>query len=850
MALIPITLDPGHAANYNRGINRSYYESNRMYDLSLYLTDSLNKYGIFQVYNTKSKLDMNPTLYDRATVAINNGSRCILSLHSNACGTPSVAGVEAMVSSFRHNDSFNRAMIQAVVDVFKKNGSSSTKNRGMVKKLNSSGTDYYGLIRHAVSRKGIQFPILMEHGFHTNSTECNLLAKTDFLRELADAEAKTLYGLLKDYYVDSSIPIYRFKAKASLNIRTHPSTNSISLIVGTYTAGESVNVISIDDGWARVLYHGSMYYAKASYLQEVEKPIIAVPKYDEVINPKPVDTAVKDPMAVAMANSVESECFTFFTGTMGLNTAAACGILANIAAESEFKETALGDSGTSYGLVQWHNERFTSLKEFAKTNGLNYATAGCQLLYLRRELEIKYPKVLAALKSVTNDSKGAYNAAYIWCTQFEIPANKEMVGDVRGTAASTTYWTKYGIADIPTEVNKTEEYQNQIPSLIGDGYTTDALNLRTTIPKGSPVTVMIDDKCMSTNWRFVQYKDQIGYCSLDYLRIPAINFKRAVVAAALNLRTAPSTKTGKVVKVLPKGTVLWASKCAEDPSWSMVVFSESDVELIRKGLHSSEHQYVSNQYLTMSADETLQGNLEEALYSGKLPFGASQVNCSVLNVRCGPGTNHPKVASIKNGTTVAVTGHSKDWTEIMYNGVLEYASSQYLTEVVKIGTKLEGEISQDMLPLVKALGEITPVEFFKKSLNGSLSSDYGQRIHPITKVMSFHYGIDIAANGGTPIYSPIDGVCLTSAYDSSGFGNYLRILAVDGTYHYFAHMKSMGIPKPGKAVYAGQKIGYVGTTGSSTGNHLHYEIRKTDGTRINPNGYQYTNSFLVEPTQA
>ena len=876
MPLIPITLDPGHAKNYNKGVIDTYYESNRMYDLSLYLKNSLEKYGIFKVYTTKPQLDMCPTLYDRATVAIKNGSRVILSLHSNACSTPSVKGVEAMVSSFRNNDDFNNAMIACVTETFRNNGSPDTKNRGQVKKLNSSGTDYYGLIRHSVSRKGIQFPILMEHGFHTNVDECTLLNDTDFLRILADNEAKCLYSLLNQYYVSDETPIYYFYAKSSLNIRTYPSLDDKSLVVGVYNGGEQVPVISIDGEWARVLFHECMYYVKANYLVEANSSFSAVPTYDKVKNILPVDTSVSTPTENSASTTpaqtpsssstavpisdVETLCYNFFIKDMDLNTAAACGILANIKAESDFNPTALGDSGTSFGLCQWHKTRWDSLKKFASDNGLNYKDATTQLKYFKSEIEAKYQSVLTTLKNVKNTADGAYAAAYAFCVNFEIPSNKEAVGNTRGNTAKNTFWTKYGIKNINTQYNNDDQTVGASDvNYIGTGSTTDNLNMRKgpgtnytkigLIPSGTLVKVYIDSVCKGTNWYRVDYENLTGYCSRDYIKIDSITFKKATVSTALNLRDQPSLK-GKVIKVLTAGTVVYQTKVDSDPEWSFVVLSEDDLNKIKNGTYNDGLQFVCNKYLTMSAETTLAGNLEETMRSGKLPFGVGQVNCSVLNVRNGPGTNYTKIATINRGTAVAILGHNNGWTEIMYRGNLEYVAEQYINIITDVGEKLEGEIDKEILPYIKSLPELDAVTFFSKTLKGYLSSDYGERTHPITKKTSFHHGIDIAANGGTPIYSPIDGFCLTSAYDSGGFGNYLRILAVDGTYHYFAHMKSTGIPKPGDPVYAGEKIGLVGTTGSSTGNHLHYEIRVADGSRVNPNEYQFTKSLLVESDQA
>ena len=92
---------------------------------------------------------------------------------------------------------------------------------------------------------------------------------------------------------------------------------------------------------------------------------------------------------------------------MGLTSAAASGVLANIQYESGFTPTKLGDHGTSYGICQWHNGRYSRLRKYCSQNGFNYKTVEGQLQYLRYELERFYPKVLAYLKSIPNTYSGA-----------------------------------------------------------------------------------------------------------------------------------------------------------------------------------------------------------------------------------------------------------------------------------------------------------------------------------------------------------------------------------------------------------------------------------------------------------
>lgn len=144
----------------------------------------------------------------------------------------------------------------------------------------------------------------------------------------------------------------------------------------------------------------------------------------------------------------ERQVYDYLTIRMGLNSAAACGVLANMEKESNFDPHALGDHGTSYGLCQWHDSRpgvgrWTNLKNFCQSHGLDYTTMTGQLEFLMYELQRSYPGLLNRLKNVPNSASGAYDAAYWWCILFEVPADKEQKGKIRGETAVTVYWTKY-----------------------------------------------------------------------------------------------------------------------------------------------------------------------------------------------------------------------------------------------------------------------------------------------------------------------------------------------------------------------------------------------------------------------
>ncbi len=114
-----------------------------------------------------------------------------------------------------------------------------------------------------------------------------------------------------------------------------------------------------------------------------------------------------------------------------------------------------------------------------------------------------------------------------------------------------------------------------------------------------------------------------------------------------------------------------------------------------------------------------------------------------------------------------------------------------------------------------------------------LSSRFGKRRHPILGYTRMHTGTDFAAPTGTPIYAAGDGT-VVSAGRNGGYGNYIRIRH-NGTYQTaYAHLSRYAKKtRKGARVKQGQIIGYVGSTGRSTGPHLHYEVLK-NGRQINP----------------
>lgn len=149
-----------------------------------------------------------------------------------------------------------------------------------------------------------------------------------------------------------------------------------------------------------------------------------------------------------------------------------------------------------------------------------------------------------------------------------------------------------------------------------------------------------------------------------------------------------------------------------------------------------------------------------------------------------------------------------------------------VTQVVKVGTKALPETYSEEITGGKYM--IYPLVSFKQS------DKYGSRY--LNGRYDFHYGFDMAANNGTPIYAAASGEVILAGYNGS-FGYCVKIEHADGTVTLYAHCSEL-LVKVGDTVAQGQLIAEVGNTGYSFGNHCHFEVI-VNGTRVNPEDYIY-----------
>lgn len=124
-----------------------------------------------------------------------------------------------------------------------------------------------------------------------------------------------------------------------------------------------------------------------------------------------------------------------------------------------------------------------------------------------------------------------------------------------------------------------------------------------------------------------------------------------------------------------------------------------------------------------------------------------------------------------------------------------------------------------------------------------ISSSFGKRFHPIDKRFKVHNGIDIAGNIGTTVHSAADGIVEKIIYSKTGYGKSVTVRHSFGFETRYAHMAIITVLRKGQKVRRGEIIGMVGSTGKSTGNHLHFEVNK-DGLYLDPIDFVKPNPLI------
>jgi murein DD-endopeptidase MepM/ murein hydrolase activator NlpD len=250
--------------------------------------------------------------------------------------------------------------------------------------------------------------------------------------------------------------------------------------------------------------------------------------------------------------------------------------------------------------------------------------------------------------------------------------------------------------------------------------------------------------------------------------------------------------------------------------------------------------------LTTSQDGSMRLRTLEESVRDERRVAIGTIDGSLFSSAAALGANHTITTEV-----VKLFAHKLDFTRDIQNGDrFKLVFDRKVTEsgrVVATGNLLYAEIEAKngvsrFYNFQKNGGKIS--EYFDetgKNIKGFLlatpvdgartSSGFGMRLHPLLGFMKMHTGIDFAASSGTPIYAAGDGI-ISDAKWWGGYGRWVRISHNKEWDTGYAHMSAIAV-RPGQRVSQGQLIGYVGSTGRSTGAHLHFEIWR-NGHPINP----------------
>jgi len=227
------------------------------------------------------------------------------------------------------------------------------------------------------------------------------------------------------------------------------------------------------------------------------------------------------------------------------------------------------------------------------------------------------------------------------------------------------------------------------------------------------------------------------------------------------------------------------------------------------------------------AQEVLGGiqDRDDKLY--RVYFEAEPIPSDVRNAGFGGVNRYKKLEGYDNSSLVIESSKKLD---VLTKQL--YIQSKSLDEIVNLA-----ENKDELFLHIPAIQPVAN-ENLKR-----MASGYGYRMHPILKYRKFHAGMDFSAKVGTPIYATGDGV-VAKVLTTGGYGNHIVINHGFGYETLYGHMSKFNV-KRGQKVKRGEVIGFVGSTGLSSGPHLHYEVHKNKKV-MNPVNYYYNDLTAAE----
>ncbi len=238
-------------------------------------------------------------------------------------------------------------------------------------------------------------------------------------------------------------------------------------------------------------------------------------------------------------------------------------------------------------------------------------------------------------------------------------------------------------------------------------------------------------------------------------------------------------------------------------------FLQEKYDLLKKDLHKTQEQ--ANE-LEKRDNEVYRVIFEAEPLPANVRTGKIALDEKELEKKLSPFTNEELVHSLEKNMTALK--NRMTFQEKSYDTLQKYI-----------------EHKQELLASIPSIQPVSNKQLER------IASGFGARIDPIYKIMKFHAGLDFTAPVGTPVYATGNGIVEIAEYNTSGYGNNIWIKHGYGYRTHYCHMIKLKITQ-GQKVKRGEVIGWVGSTGKSTGPHCHYEVEK-NGEKLDPIHFFY-----------
>ena len=383
---------------------------------------------------------------------------------------------------------------------------------------------------------------------------------------------------------------------------------------------------------------------------------------------------------------------------------------------------------------------------------------------------------------------------------------------VKPIVTSASSLTSASIRDKQNQISEAEKEKESMKSQITDLQKLKK-ELETKKANLKDYVAQLDSNLVEIERNIADLKNQIA------VKEEEITVTEAELAAALEREEKQKDFIHKSIKLIyEKGDSHMVDMLMQAESFGDFLNRADFIESIMTYEHQMWEEYIANRELIELCKQELELE-KQILDQAKANVEIEQANLEALIAQ-------------KNQDIVA---YESD-ISTKQKAIEEYEAE--IKEQDEIIEALEAAIAEEKRQILANNGSVIIYDGgqFKFPLANytRISDDYGMRMHPTLHVEKFHTGVDFAAPKGTAIYAAYDGKVVAATY-SSTMGNYVMIDHGSDLYTIYMHASALYVSK-GDVVIRGETIAAVGTTGRSTGNHLHFGVRK-DGEYVSPWNY-------------